>query len=116
MRMMEVMHLRPRPPRHHGEGREYRDGVTAVGVKCLPESKNEVRPKDKHVRAEEQGASKGCHDIADEMFEGVGVLGIQSDAGFEGVVLLVEALVEPTVVKHWRGVGTGGWMEGKRLV
>lgn len=88
-----------------------------MGVKRLPESKDKVRPKDKHVRAEEQGASKGCHDIADEMFEGVSVLGIQSNAGFEGVVLLVEALVEPTVVKYWRRIGTrGGWIEGKRLV
>jgi hypothetical protein len=34
----------------------------------------------------------------------MGVFGVESDGYFEGVVLLMEALVEPPMVKHCPGI------------
>lgn len=84
-------------------------------IKRLPQSKNEVRPKDKYMRAQEKRGPKGGQDVADEMLEGVGVFSIKRDRGLEGVVLLVEALVEPAVVKHWRKGDAEGKKVGMRL-
>ena len=44
-----------------------------MAIKRLPEAKSEVRPKHQYMRTQEKGPPKGGEDVADEMFEGVGI-------------------------------------------
>lgn len=69
-------------------------------IKGLPEAKEEVSPPHKHMGAQQQGTAKGCKDVANDMFDGVGVLGVEGHGGFEFVVLFVDVFVEEFVVEH----------------
>lgn len=69
-------------------------------IKGLPEAKEEVSPPHQHMGAKQQGTPKSSEDIANNMFDGVGIFGVEGHGDFELVMLFVDAFVEEFVVEH----------------
>lgn len=57
------------------------------------------------MRAQEKRTTKGGEHVTDQMLKGVRILGVECNGDFKGMMLLVEAFIEPTVVEHWEKGG-----------